>query len=89
MTYGCKKYRVKSNLRVENSVKEVMKDHNLPRDTNYMDDKIMCASVGIGDSEDVTFLLWEGDRTRDKELSYCDFSTNERIPNRVVITKGD
>ncbi len=85
VAYGCKKYRVSMDTRVDKLVDTVVKDHRLPDDSDYMKDKMMCVKVGIGDAQDETFLLWEGETTKGMSLKEFAFSENTSIPNRVAI----
>jgi hypothetical protein len=85
VSYGCKKYRVSKDTRVDKLVDTVVKDHGLPDDSDYMKDKMMCVKVGIGDAQDETFLLWEGETTKGMSLKEFAFSERESIPNRVAI----
>ena len=85
MSYGCKKYKLSKDARIETLVKQIAKDHGVP---DYMDDKILFVNVGIGDTQDETFVAWEGERMRTWAMQDCPFSDNVSIPNRVSIMKS-
>jgi hypothetical protein len=47
VSYGCKKYRVSKDTRVDKLVDTVVKDHGLPDDSDYMKDKMMCVKLAL------------------------------------------
>ena len=88
MSYGSKKYRVHKDTLIDTLVKQIDADHGMEEGSSYMSNKILCVNVGIGDSQDVTFVI-DGDRMKDRKMEDFDFSVDEQIPNRIAImTKG-